>query len=67
MNNQLSAKELMYLEDMMSMEAAEITKCRQAAQSALDPQAKSLFNHVAQQHHKHFDVFRQHLQNATGS
>jgi len=67
MNNSLSAKELMYLEDMMNMEAAEIVKCRQAAQSAIDPQAKSLLNSAAQQHQSHFNLFHQHLQNASGS
>lgn len=67
MNHQLSAKELMYLEDVMNMEAAQTIKYRQAAQSAIDPQTKSLFSSVAQQHQNHFNIFRQHLQNATGS
>ena len=64
MNNQMTAKELMYLEDVLDMEASEIQKYRQAAQNAIDPQTKSLLNSVAQQHQNHFNMFQRHLQNA---
>lgn len=67
MNSQMTAKELMYLEEVINMEASEVQKFRQAAQNAIDPQAKTLLNSVAQQHQNHFNTFQQHLQTATGS
>lgn len=59
--NQISAKELTYLEEMMNMEAQEVQKFKQAANEATDPQAKNLLSNIANQHQGHFQTFRNYL------
>ena len=61
MNNQLSQKELMYLEDALSMEADEVNKFRLAASQAQDAQAKSVLQNIADMHQGHFNTLKQYL------
>lgn len=58
---QISQKELMYLEDFLSIEAQEVTKFQQASNNATDPQAKNLLKNIANMHQNHFDTLKSHL------
>ena len=63
---QITSKELMYLDDLISMEAEEIKKFSNAAKQASDPQVKSLLNSISELHQTHFNTLNQHL-NSSGS
>ena len=64
--SQISAKELMYLEDIMDMEAQEVQKLKKAAQTATDPEAQSLLNSIAQLHQGHFQTLSNYLSQQAG-
>lgn len=61
---QITSKELMYLDDFLNMESQEITKYTQAANSATDPQVKSLLTSISNLHQTHFNTLSQHLSNS---
>ncbi len=60
---QISQKELMYLEEALSMEAKEVEKFSSAANQAQDPQVKMLLNNISNLHQNHFNTFKQYLDN----
>ncbi|MEG1501180.1 MAG: spore coat protein [Clostridiales bacterium] len=59
---QRSQKELMYLEDVLSMEAEEIAKFTKAANTATDPQIKSMLDSISNMHQTHFNTMKQYVE-----
>ena len=62
MQNQLSQKEKMFLQDLKSEEELCVTKYKEYAQQAQDSQLSQLFNKLASEEQKHYDSINQMLQ-----
>ena len=65
--NNLTSKELMYIEDLLDAEAQEVKKFQEAANQCTDPQAQALLNNIASQHQQHFNTLNQHLQQSNNN
>ena len=57
----LTAKEQYAIEDQLNHEQTLVKKFRSYAQSATDPQIKSICEEIANQHKQHFDTLMGHL------
>ncbi|MGL6173097.1 MAG: hypothetical protein ACRC1P_00600 [Cellulosilyticaceae bacterium] len=58
----LSEKELMAVNELLSGEEQFIKKFNMLAESSTDPVLKEKFTHIASQHQQHFNAIYQHLQ-----
>ena len=61
MANQLTHKELMYLNDYLGAEEKEIKKFNDASSLVQDIQAKGLLKSIATMHQHHFDTLKRHI------
>lgn len=57
----MSPKELLYLEDSMSMEQQLHTKCNDYASKVTDPQLQNMLNKLAMDHQKRFSSLMSQL------
>jgi rubrerythrin len=57
----LSAKELMQLEDFLTMEQSNIKTLNQFANQLQDSQSKQLFQQMAQKNQQHVQTISKHL------
>lgn len=57
----LTSKELLQLEDVLTMEESCIKTCSQFANMTQDSQAKQVLQQMAQKNQQHFQTLKQHL------
>lgn len=60
-NQQLSQKELAYLEDVLSAEQLAMTKLRFYAEQTDDPQLREECQNLANKHQGHYNTLLKHL------
>ncbi len=60
-NNQLSQKELAYLEDQLSAEQLTMKKMRFYAEQTTDPEIREQCQNLANKHQQHYNTLLKHL------
>ncbi|MGI6066109.1 MAG: spore coat protein [Bacillota bacterium] len=61
MTQQLSQKDVMYITDHLEIEQQQVQSFTDAANECTDPQAKQIFQDIANMHQRHFDTLKRHL------